>query len=802
MKKKNIEPLPEKSTVWSLVEQGNFNAIIDGLQKAGIDENNLGQTLYNFIDKALEDKEFHIAISILEFIIDSLEDKSEVPPLLKKIGDIYILLADPVKAREYYGKLPITLKNIRFCCETFIPSLDLDGVIGLRNTLLSKVNDASSKNEIHAIVNEAILNIYKNPLVFTHHIDLADKNRTVLEKIYPFSQDFKKYRHYFSIDPENIKEPGIIRYSDNIYVNRNNVWAKLFSPDQIKTLPEKKIDFHTDRIACCDSPESFFMLMNRLKTNNPSHIKHEFWVITDFKLLGSIIQVLDLSVLNNCNFVIRFIDIHDLKSQLIHLVHERKLMIDKAVYLSKGHHDFFLTQVRPTLKECERKMEHQIRLYEKKLSINVRDNSPRKIFQKIKTGQKLRIFLLTSRFTTYLQYSTRDMAQGFRHLGHETLIEIEDEDSGLGIRKDVTMENIIHFQPDLIFAIDHLRYSRPWIPENIPFVSWIQDLMPHLIGLSDPKLIGEHDHIFSFSQHWIDHFFKQHPVLKNEKIHLLPITCDHKIYYPLPGIEKKYDISYVTHIPDPAHTLLPLLQGDTLPEVNSQSAHAFLTQLASDLNDISMEDLFGIQNDIKTKKSLAVSICNKINLPFQETFLQFLEEHTPNNQKSRFIWHIFYLLKTKPIKYLLENGIAVRVFGHNWEKIPIFQEIAMGSVGNGADLNKVYNESRINLNISPETTYHMKAPEVIAGNNFMMTRHIPPAYDIMPIDTFFDIDKEIVLFQNEKELLEKVRFFLAHPDKRNQIADAGYTKYLTTLTIDKSAVRILDAMAAGLPRID
>ncbi len=146
---------------------------------------------------------------------------------------------------------------------------------------------------------------------------------------------------------------------------------------------------------------------------------------------------------------------------------------------------------------------------------------------------------------------------------------------------------------------------------------------------------------------------------------------------------------------------------------------------------------------------------------------------------------------------MIENNVQIRVFGNHWEKIPIFKNIAMGKIENGAELNKVFNESCINLNISPETTYHMKAPEVMAGNNFLLTRHIPKAYDTMPIDIFFDIDREIALFKNEKELLEKVIFFLTNSEKRNQIAKAAYNKFITTRTIDKSAQRILDVLLSS-----
>jgi len=786
----------EKNRIWRLADQGDFMAIIESLSVEGVAEKNLGEVLFSLSDQAVDDTKYHTAISILMFILQSLEDSAEAPPLIKKIGNLYALLSDHEKAREYYGKLPVTLENIKLCFETFLPSLDIEGLLILRDTILTKVTDNANQKIIHSFVNEIISKIYNVPEIFNTHTDLFEKNLTCLKKTYPFSQNFNKYSPYFSVDSSKYLETDILRHFDNIYLKGDNGWIKLFSPEQIKNLSTETVKNDTNRIAYCDSPESFFLIINRLKTSDPAHIKHECWIITDFNLLWTMMPVLDLSVLNNCNFVIRFIDKHNLKSQLTHLLLEKKQVTDKVVYLSQDDPDFFSKHVLPITKECQTKMEQQIELYQTQLLQIFKGDYQKKVFEKIKSGQPLRILLLTSKFTTYLQYSTRDMAKGFRQLGHETFIEIEDEDSGLGIRKDVNMENLINFRPDIIFSIDHLRHSNPWIPKSIPFVSWIQDLMPHLIGLTDPELVSRYDHIFSFSQHWIDHFFKKHPVFKNKKIHLLPITSDHKIYHPLPLSKKRYDVSYVAHLPDPDHTLLPFLGGNTPPDINPEKGPAFLTQLALDLDEISMEHLFSIQNDRGTKEKLATQICEKLNIPFDQAYLQLMENHDQNNAKSRFLFHIFYLLKTKPIKTLIENNIQVRVFGNHWEKIPLFENIAMGKVENGTELNKVFNESRINLNISPETTYHMKAPEVMAGNNFMLTRLIPKAYDIMPIDIYFNVDNEIALFKNEKELLEKVRVFLTNPDKRNQIATAAYEKFLSTLTIDKSAQRILDALSS------
>ena len=118
----------------------------------------------------------------------------------------------------------------------------------------------------------------------------------------------------------------------------------------------------------------------------------------------------------------------------------------------------------------------------------------------------------------------------------------------------------------------------------------------------------------------------------------------------------------------------------------------------------------------------------------------------------------------------------------------------MGNIKNGADLNKVINESRINLNLSPGTSYHMKAPEVIASNSFMLTRRIPKQYDTMPITDYFKEDIEVILFEDEADLIAKTSFFIENKEKRKTIAKAAYHRFINNYGVKKTAQSILSSL--------
>lgn len=94
----------------------------------------------------------------------------------------------------------------------------------------------------------------------------------------------------------------------------------------------------------------------------------------------------------------------------------------------------------------------------------------------------LRILGVTSRYTTVLQYTMRDLLAAFRGHGHATELYIEP-DSNAHFSPVRLAETVAAQQPDLVVLIDHLhREFAGVIPEQTPVLCWIQDQLPHLFN--------------------------------------------------------------------------------------------------------------------------------------------------------------------------------------------------------------------------------------------------------------------------------------------------------------------------------
>ncbi len=784
-KKPIQEKLIQKELILNLAAKNDFSSIIEQLQQHGVKDDDIGEFLLGYADFAVLENRLHTAIIILKFIAEALEDKSEADALFRQIGSIYNALSEYEQARLFFGKLPLTFESIMLCFETYKPELDVNGLLHLRDTLLLRIPQAHHI-QLHQSVDQVINDIINNDTLRNQHQQRMEMNWAYLKTCAPFiNQENKQGK-------KQIKEPfsstiGIINIADEIYYRQNCVWKRLARPVDTSVLP-----LYTNIMVHCDAPDPFFRLLQKLETLSPEVIKYECRIIIDFDLLEALMPVCDMGVLCNCNFIIRFIDKNEVAAQLTHILLERKLpFTNQVIYFSKGDPDYFSDHVMPVIKTCEQKINHRIADYENTLNHLYHGNVKAKTIAKIDSGQPLNILFFSSRFTTYMQYSIRDISEGFKALGHRVRIEIEDSDSGVSIRKDVCLENLIHFKPDIIFTINHFRINYPWVPKEIPFVTWIQDLIPQNININSHDALGENDFIFSFSKLWINGFFQNHPVLKHKEIFSLPITVDTQIYRPLTSCDKKYDITLVTHLPHPDETYLPILSGKIVPEATSEVKLEFMRLMTKRLSNASLAQLNEIQNRPDYRTSFVKNIINEMGIQYDEELMALTDPRDQSNAFSRFTKHMFLLLKTRPISILLKEKFNLRVFGKNWNELDEFKAYAMGPIDNGAPLNRLINESCINLNMSPGTTYHMKAPEVIAAGGFMLTYHLKEAFDTMPITDYFKEGKEIILFEDESDLVKKVRYYITHKSERDIIINAARNRFCTSYGVLPTAETVI-----------
>ena len=149
---------------------------------------------------------------------------------------------------------------------------------------------------------------------------------------------------------------------------------------------------------------------------------------------------------------------------------------------------------------------------------------------------------------------------------------------------------------------------------------------------------------------------------------------------------------------------------------------------------------------------------------------------------------------TRPevVERLRAAGHDVECWGHGWPAGRVDHE---GMV-------RIFSASRVNLNLSnsstPPNTLRVRVgrmlgrgpkgprPAQIKGRNFevpgcggfILTERVPH------LERYFELDREVGVYDGEDDLLERVGYWLDHEDDRARVAQAGYERVLAEHTYD------------------
>lgn len=157
-------------------------------------------------------------------------------------------------------------------------------------------------------------------------------------------------------------------------------------------------------------------------------------------------------------------------------------------------------------------------------------------------------------------------------------------------------------------------------------------------------------------------------------------------------------------------------------------------------------------------------------------------------------------IRPKLVEQIRKAGIKITTRGKGWPEGRIGQE----------EMIALFNRSRINLNFSNASKKPSLLKRIfkgakaqvqqIKGRNF----EIPGCGGFLMTDAaenleqYFVPGKEIVIYENTNDLIEKTRYYLAHEEERAAVARAGYERTIREHTYEK---RFNDLFAQmGLPK--
>jgi len=181
-----------------------------------------------------------------------------------------------------------------------------------------------------------------------------------------------------------------------------------------------------------------------------------------------------------------------------------------------------------------------------------------------------------------------------------------------------------------------------------------------------------------------------------------------------------------------------------------------------------------------------LGLANAIYFPFGCNERIFRKLDVPRKYDVSFVggWHPY---REWLIERIRKAGISVEVAGYRWPKGEIDQE----------GMIRLFNESRINLNLSNSASwdarYLASSPRAFI-NRLRSKKNIEQmkarifevsgcgafqlSYFVEGLAHCYDIDREVCVYADVDDLIEKIKFYLAHEDLRESIATAAYKRTL------------------------
>jgi spore maturation protein CgeB len=146
-----------------------------------------------------------------------------------------------------------------------------------------------------------------------------------------------------------------------------------------------------------------------------------------------------------------------------------------------------------------------------------------------------------------------------------------------------------------------------------------------------------------------------------------------------------------------------------------------------------------------------------------------------------------YGYRAEWVAALRASGIGVSCFGHGTDN----------GVVSAAEIPEIYRTSRISLNFSgsgqnpggaerlDQRQIKARTFEVPGAAGFLLTEVAPE------LERYFAIGSEVATFASPGELVERVRYYLDHPDERDAIARAGHARARAEHTYEQRISEIL-----------
>ena len=365
-------------------------------------------------------------------------------------------------------------------------------------------------------------------------------------------------------------------------------------------------------------------------------------------------------------------------------------------------------------------------------------------------ARRLRVLALAGRASCYMRYCARDIADGLRAHGVDARYFLFTSTPAHGYE---ILRNVEAFDPDVVFLYGHSRNSLVVLPRGLTVLSWDQD---YCLAAQPFYAQGRlpQDHLLLMLKEW-EYDAARSGLPADRCTHLNPGT-NLRIYFPPAAPpEADCDVLFVgNHSSFEVHRRL--VGFDSLDEASQRILLYARERLREWVRTAGPQEPYIIPEwDKFLPRVLAeLGLAGDMDPPrwhMVKTFVRYRIAHQ--------------LLRELYVTALTEFDL--RVYGRHWQQVPAVAPLARPEIANGPALRAAMQRARININLHVWSAHHPRLYDTAAAGVFQLVARLPEAY---PLEAAFDPREEVDTFGSIAELKEKIRFYLANPQRRAAMA--------------------------------
>lgn len=391
-------------------------------------------------------------------------------------------------------------------------------------------------------------------------------------------------------------------------------------------------------------------------------------------------------------------------------------------------------------------------------------------------GKSLNIF-----YIEWKSFCNEDMFRAFEEAGHTiTRIPYDSIDKSREEAQELLEEGLKRAACDFVFSFNYFpEISNSCKELNLKYVSWVYD-SPH-IQVYSYTVLNPCNYIFLFDYVMYEEFKKS----GISTVYYLPLAVNGSRLAAMDsdtGKGAKYaaDISFVGSLySEKKHRIYDKFQD------MDQYAKGYL------------DGLIQAQKNVYGYNFLQEMLTPDIVKEMQKVYPTNPNATTVLTPEAMYADYVLCrqvtALERQEILRLLGEKHRVVLYTYDTAvKIPGVSNRGLVDYYDG--MPYVFRNSKINLNItlrSIKSGIPLRAMDIMGNGGFLLTNYQEELLE------YFEPDRDFVYYTNYEELLEKVDYYLAHDDEREEIARSGCAKVRGEHTFKQRLEYILDILAEG-----